>query len=1161
VSDARRPGLPDGVRRAFRLASGRPRVEAEVDAEVAFHLEMRAAELVARGWTTDAARAEAVRRFGDPHQWSMAMSAVDRERAAEQRRAEWLDDLRQDLRYGLRSLRRAPLFSLLAVVTLALGIGANAAVFGVVKSVLLDALPYADADRVVRVYSRWRDGTNDRGPFSAGMVQDLRERNRSFERLAAYEGIPRDAVFSGGDAPRAVRVAWTEPELFRTLGVAAARGRVLRADDAGADTAWNVVVTHAAWRQLLGGDPAAVGRRVPVNGIPRTVVGVLPAGFVGPVGEVDFYFPRSLRGDLRDPVRARSRQFLGLVGRLRPGVTQDAGRRDLAAIGAAAAREHPGTDAAFEVAPVPIRDALVGDTRTPLLVLLASAGLVLAITCANLAGALLSRTLTRRRSSRCARRSAPAGDGSCGSSSPRARCWPSPAGGPGVLLAAAGLGAVRGLARTALPPYADLALDPGALLVTGALAVAAGVAFGLAPALSVGRANVQGTLRDEGRGASEGRRARHLRGVLVAGQMALCVTLLAGAGLLARSLLAMAAAPLGFAPDRVLAAAVQLPPGRPYNDAAARVRFMDRLEARLRALPGVTAVAATGEIPTRTLNRNGFTVEGAPPAPTDAPNSALYETVTDDYFRALGIALRAGRTFGPQDRPDGPPVVIVSEGLARRHWPGGNAVGGRLRFGADAPWMEVVGVVADVANDPTRLRPSRRRTCPSVRRRGTARSSCCAPGGTRRRWPARSGGRWPRRTRGCRSTTRRRCGRSSPRGWPGGGCRCCSWADSARWRCSSPRWGCTPCSPRWPPRASESSASGSPWAPPGARSPGWCCGRAGCGWRPGWRRARWVWCWSRGSCAGCSTACSRSTRWRSASPSPRCWRVPPSRCWFRYAGRRASTRSRRCGKGRGPVRVVPRPHPVAGPGPAAPLRLAVTGTDTGVGKTLVTGALVAALRARGLTTRAMKPVETGVAGPDAAGAHADTDAARLHRAAGGESGGAGTLADVCPVTYAEPLAPMVAAERAGRPVDWGAIEAARGRLDAGAGAFVVEGAGGLLVPLGRDPDGGAVIDLATLARRWALDLVVVAADRLGVLNHALLTVREAERRGLRVRAVVLNAVRPAPADAAEVTNLGALRALLPGVPVVPFAFVAPERRDDLAHLAERGAPLAALLGA
>src|SRR5687767_10255948 len=160
--------LPDGVRRTFRLATRRPRIEDDVDAEVAFHIEMRVAELVAQGWQPDAARDEALKRFGDTHQWSEIMSAVDRERVAGEQRTEWFDDLRQDLRYGVRSLRRAPLFALLAVVTLALGIGANAAVFGVVKSVLLDALPYAAADRVVRIYGRWHDGTNDRGPVSLG---------------------------------------------------------------------------------------------------------------------------------------------------------------------------------------------------------------------------------------------------------------------------------------------------------------------------------------------------------------------------------------------------------------------------------------------------------------------------------------------------------------------------------------------------------------------------------------------------------------------------------------------------------------------------------------------------------------------------------------------------------------------------------------------------------------------------------------------------------------------------------------------------------------------------------------------------------------------------------------------------------------------------------
>jgi dethiobiotin synthetase len=234
--------------------------------------------------------------------------------------------------------------------------------------------------------------------------------------------------------------------------------------------------------------------------------------------------------------------------------------------------------------------------------------------------------------------------------------------------------------------------------------------------------------------------------------------------------------------------------------------------------------------------------------------------------------------------------------------------------------------------------------------------------------------------------------------------------------------------------------------------------------------------------------------------------------------------------------------------PAAGLRLAVTGTDTGVGKTLVACALVAALRARGLAVAAMKPVETGVVDR-----HVGTDAERLRTAAGAVH----AADDVCPVVYAEPLAPLVAADRAGRPVDWTRIDAARARLEAAAGAFVVEGAGGLLVPFSRE--GTRVVDFAALAARWSLDLVVVAADRLGVLNHTLLTVREAERRGLRVRAVVLNAVRAAPADAAEATNLGVLAGLLPAVPVVAFPFAPDAEGIGAARLAAMGGALASLL--
>jgi putative ABC transport system permease protein len=466
------------------------------------------------------------------------------------------------------------------------------------------------------------------------------------------------------------------------------------------------MLTYATWQRLFAGNPGVLGRVVRINGIPRTVAGVLPRGFIGPLSDADFYFPLSLRGDLRDPIRARRRQWLGLVARLKPGVAVEAARRELVAIAADLAREYPQDNGSLSVAAMPVRDAMVGDTRTPLLVLMASAGLVLLITCANLAGALLSRTISRRREF-AMRVALGAGRGRLVRQLLTESTVLAVVGGAaGLLLATLGLAVLRGLALPALPPYAELSLDRGAVLVTSLLALCTGLAFGVAPALSASRGNAYGTLRDETRGASEGRHSRRLRGLLVAGQIALCVSLLAGAGLLARSLWALTATPLGFNPDGVLTVAVQLPPGG-YATAESRVRFQQQFEERLRALPGVAAVASTGEFPTRVMNRNGFTIEGAPPPPSDAQPFVLYTAVSDDYFRTLGIPLRSGRTFGPQDHANAPETVVISESMARRYWPKGNAVGSRIRTGPNpnAPWIDVVGIVGDVRNDPARPEP------------------------------------------------------------------------------------------------------------------------------------------------------------------------------------------------------------------------------------------------------------------------------------------------------------------------------------------------------------------------------------------------------------------------------------------------------------------------
>lgn len=683
-----------------------PKPQAEVDDELGFHLERRIQDNINRGMSPEAARRAALERFGDVdgvRQECAQLLTADRKAEA---RRDWLDDLRQDLRFALRAAFRAPLFSLLAIVTLALGIGANAAVFGVVKSVLLNALPYSDAGRLVRIYSPFRAGTMDKGPLSAGTVSDIRERQRSFSILGAFLP-PRDVVFMADDAPQVLKAVWAEPALFRTLGVSPVRGAGFHDEDGQRDTAFVVMLPHATWQRLFSGDPGVIGRTIRINGIPRTVVGVLPRSFVPPDGEADFYFPLGIAPFMRDPIGVRGSHNFGFVGRLKPGVTADAAHRELVGIGAELERLYAKDNLGIGLAGVPLRDAMVGETRTPLLVLLASAGLVLLITCANLAGALLSRTISRRKEF-AVRVALGAGRGRLVRQLLTESVILALAGGAaGLGLAMGGLSLLRGLALTALPSYADLSLDVGAVLVTSALALATGLLFGVGPALSVGRSDPQGTLREQTRGSSESTRTRRTRGLLVAGQIALCVSLLAAAGLLARSLWEMTTAPAGFNADELLTFTVQLPNAK-YGTAESRVRFHDQFEERLRALPGVTGVAVTTELPTTVLNSNGLFIQDAPWAADEPVPFILTQRVSEGYFQALGIPLEQGRVFTTADRADVGPVMVINKAMAQRYWPKGNAVGARVHIGPpdpNAPWITVIGIVGNVRNDPTHLLP------------------------------------------------------------------------------------------------------------------------------------------------------------------------------------------------------------------------------------------------------------------------------------------------------------------------------------------------------------------------------------------------------------------------------------------------------------------------
>jgi predicted permease len=525
----------------------------------------------------------------------------------------------------------------------------------------------------------------------------MAERLRSFASVAAFRFGVFDVAYVGEAGPRVLSGALVDGRFFATLGVGAAAGRTFTEAD---EPTGVVMLSDGAWRREFGADPAIIGRTLPISGESYEVVGVLPSGFAGPSGDADVWFVLDLDPSLADPASARGEHWLGVVARLAPGVTLGAAQQEIARLDGELAREHAATDGGRNLVAVPLRDALVGATRTPLLLLMASAALVLLVTCANLAGAMLSRTISRRKEL-AVRLALGAGRSRLVRQLLTETAVLALLGAAvGLLLAALGLGVLRNLAPPSLPPYAELSLDTGAVAITLVVALLTAVAFGTAPALAAGGWQPQGVLRQEGRGSTEGLRSRRLRGVLVAAQIAVSLSLLAGAGLLLRSLWTMSAEPLGFEPDGALTGSVQLQAWR-YERLEPRLAFFDELETRLRALPGVQDVATTTQLPSPDMNRNILAIEGIELA-ADGPTFIPYMAVSDGYFRTMGIAVRRGRTFGAEDHADAEPAIVISESMARRYWPAGAAVGARIRISPQTAerWGVVVGVVADVRSDP-----------------------------------------------------------------------------------------------------------------------------------------------------------------------------------------------------------------------------------------------------------------------------------------------------------------------------------------------------------------------------------------------------------------------------------------------------------------------------
>jgi putative ABC transport system permease protein len=603
----------------------------------------------------------------------------------------WMHALVQDLRYALRLLARQPGVTLVALLTLALGIGANTAIFSAVDAVLLRPLPYDEPERIMMVWEkRPTEGVLDNVVAPADFV-DWRHLNTSFEAMAAMMPTTVDLTESG--EPVRLPAGVVSPPFFDVLHVRPALGRTFREDEAIAGNNRVVILNHGLWQRRFGSNPDIVGQKIILNGAPFEVVGVLPATFEFPDSELELWSPLPLEG-LSQPLSRSLHQF-SVYARLKPGTTLQQARADMDRVGADLSKQYPDTNRTHGAWVTPLSEDLTKQVKSGLLLLLGAVTFVLLIACVNVANLLLAKAAGRRRE--IAVRSA-LGAGRwrlAGQTLTESLLLGLLGGAAGLLVAHWGIGVLKQLAPRGAPVFAmeHLGLDPRVLAFTLLLSIGTGLLFGLLPAWQLARQNTNDVLKEGLR--SGGAIRRRLRVALVVSEIALASLLLVGAGLTLRSFQTLLNSDAGFAGDRVLTARVSLP-GTRYREDAQILSAFDRIEQRLRAIPGVRAVGSTSHLPLSGQNaRIGVAIEGREPKP-DEPTRAAPRGVTPEYFRAMGITLKGGRGFTAQDAVDSPKVAIVNETMARRYWPDAVPIGRRVRLGGTDTWMEVVGVVGDV---------------------------------------------------------------------------------------------------------------------------------------------------------------------------------------------------------------------------------------------------------------------------------------------------------------------------------------------------------------------------------------------------------------------------------------------------------------------------------
>lgn len=593
-----------------------------------------------------------------------------------------------ELRYTLRVLRKTPVFTIAAVATLALGIGANAAIFSLVRVVLLQPLPYTDPDRLVMV---WEDASEIGFPKNTpapGNYNEWRAQNRSFSDMAATRAA--NASLTRDGPPEQVLGRAVTANFFSVLGVRPALGRPFAAgeDTRGANV---VVISHALWQRRYGGDPAIIGRTLLMNDARYEVVGIAPPSFVFRDRDIDVWIPMQLSPQ---QVNTRHQHFLNVVARLRPGVTVQAADADMRAIARRLSAQYPDTNRQLGAVVVAVRDEVLGDTRVELIALMGAALATVLIACANLASLLLSRSAARRgefavRLSIGATRLQLARQVVTES-----MCLSIGGGALGMLIPRVSGTVLDRLVPAGLQAPALSVLDWRLLVFSAALSIATGVMFSLAPAIQSARSSTAQALQQHARGAVGGS-SRRLRDALVVLQVAATLVLLVAAGLMLRTLANLGAVRLGFRADHVLTMQVALPQPK-YADVAKRRAFQNAVLNGVRQLPGVQRVAFGSTLPFQSIgNTNSFEIEGRPEIPGEL-RDALFRVGSPEYLTALGAEATAGRLLDDRDGPEAPLAAVVNETLATRYLAAQSPLGHRLRVDPNGSWFTIVGVVRDV---------------------------------------------------------------------------------------------------------------------------------------------------------------------------------------------------------------------------------------------------------------------------------------------------------------------------------------------------------------------------------------------------------------------------------------------------------------------------------